>query len=101
MNCIGIELIIDDANSELLDHIWLRKIKNWGLLTLINAEHLGEGFTLLGGLTDHDAILNNNDWSQIVELGCDIIQTDWPNFLSEYRKRETGGLHGVSTNTDS
>lgn len=56
LNCIGLELIIDNANSELLDPIWLSKIKNQGLMTLINAEHLGEGFNLLGGLTDHDAI---------------------------------------------
>lgn len=87
LNVIGLELIIDNLNSELLDEDWLSEIKDRGLLTVVNAEHLGKGFNLLGGLDDHTSILNGNDWSPITGLGMDVIQTDWPNFLNQFRKK--------------
>lgn len=98
LNTIGLELIIKNLDSELLDPDWIKEIKESGLFTVINAEHLGKGFNLLGGLTDHTAILNNNDWSPIVNLGCEVIQTDWPNFLNQYRENSEGGGHGVPAN---
>lgn len=87
LNTIGLELIIKAKDSELLEDKWLQSLNSNQLLTLINSEHLGHEYNLLGGLTDHTAIFNNNDWSPITSLGMGIIQTDWPNFLSQYREK--------------
>ncbi len=86
LNTVGFELIIDHFNSDLLSEEWLKRIRQKDLVTVVNSENLGNEFNLLGGFHDDVALIENKSWDKIVDLGIGIIQTDWPNFLNEYRK---------------
>jgi len=86
INTIGMELVIADVQSNLLDKSWLSHIKEKNLLFVANSENLGAEFNLFFGLNDDTALLDDSKWDAIVQLGVDVIQTDWPNFLNEYRK---------------
>ncbi|MBM6614988.1 glycerophosphodiester phosphodiesterase family protein [Desemzia sp. RIT804] len=87
IHTIGLELVVADLQSDLLDPVWLEENRKNGLLTIVNAENLGSEFNLFGGLNDDGALLNDYDWNKFVELGIDVIQTDWPNFLFQYREK--------------
>lgn len=87
INTIGLELVITDLQSNLLDPAWLEQNRKKGLFTIANSENLGSEFNLFGGLNDDVALLDSNDWTKFVQLGIDVIQTDWPNFLFQYREK--------------
>lgn len=84
---IGLELVVADLQSELLDSVWLEENREKGLFTIMNAENLGSEFNLFGGLKDDGALFGNDDWTKVIQLGLDVIQTDWPNFLFQYREK--------------
>lgn len=86
VDMIGLELVVDDLKSELLDPSWLKQIKKAGLFTVANSENLGSEFNLFAGLGDNGALLGNNDWAKMIQSGIDVLQTDWPNFLFDYRE---------------
>lgn len=88
LTTVGLELIITSLDSQMLDSKWLHYLREQKLMTIVNAENLGQGYNLLANLTDCSAILQDNDWSEIVKYDFDIIQTDWPNFLYSYRERQ-------------
>lgn len=86
---VGMELIIRDLQSELLtNNLWLEKIKESGRFIVGNAENLGMDFNLFGGITDNTGLFQDEKWGKFVQSGMTVIQTDWPNFLSEYRKKQ-------------
>lgn len=56
-------------------------------MIIANSEHLGETFALFDQLNESQAILDNElIWKQMNDYGVNVIQTDWPNFLKEYRQ---------------
>ncbi|WP_423188679.1 glycerophosphodiester phosphodiesterase family protein [Alkalibacterium sp. f15] len=83
---IGVELIVTDLKSELLDSGWLKLIKYMGLFTVANSENLGPDFNLFGGITDDSVLFEETTWDAFTKRGIDIIQTDWPNFVRDYRE---------------
>lgn len=84
---IGAELIVEQLNSELLDTHWLNKVKEKGQFTVANAENLGESFHLFAGLSDDTALFEDGHWDSFLKAGIDVIQTDWPMFLNDYREQ--------------
>lgn len=87
IDMIGVEIVTEQLDSELLDPIWLSELKEKKYLIIANAENLGADFNLFGKLTDQEALLKGGDWGEIIQTGVNCIQTDWPNFLSEYRRK--------------
>ena len=87
INMIGLEMVVEDLNSELLDPVWMKQIKQDNLFVVANAENLGSDFNLFAHLSDDGALLGNDDWTKMIELGVDVLQTDWPNFLFAYLKK--------------
>lgn len=87
INTIGLEIVVEDLNSELLNTSWMKKMKKADLFIVANAENLGSDFNLFAGLSDDGALLGNDDWTKMIELGVDVLQTDWANFLFDYRKK--------------
>lgn len=86
---VGAELIVNELNQhELLDPFWLKPFIEENLILLANSEHLGEDYYLFAELNDSQAILNDEDeiWGRMLDLGINVIQTDWPNFLYSYRQ---------------
>lgn len=87
---VGVELIVDHLNEhELLNNQWLSQLTKNKWLIIANSEHLGERFRLFDQLNDSEAVLANEEkvWGKMQELGINVIQTDWPNFLDAYRQQ--------------
>lgn len=90
---IGVELVVTELESDLLNQEWLSNLKEEGFITVANAENLGEKFRLFGGLSDDVVLFQGQDWTSFTRLGINVIQTDWPSFLLTYREeiKQTGG----------
>lgn len=87
IHTIGLELVVDNLQSELLEPDWLEGNREKRLFTIMNAENLGSEFNLFGGLNDDGALFGDDDWTKVIQLGIDVIQTDWPNFLFQHREK--------------
>lgn len=91
---IGVDLRIDDLNNNsLLESNWLNKLLAQDMMIIANSEHLGREFKLFDILDDTAAILGSETyvWSVMRKYGVNVIKTDWPNFVNDYRNsiRET------------
>lgn len=88
VNTIGLEVIALSENHELYDQNCLIELRDKGYLVLANSINLGTGHNLFANLNDDAALMEdpNEEWGQILDMGANVIQTDWPNFLDEYRK---------------
>ncbi|AGK98595.1 glycerophosphodiester phosphodiesterase family protein [Clostridium pasteurianum] len=86
LNLIGVELIFKDLHSELIDTEYIEKLKSNGILTWVNAITLDDDTILSAGLDDNRAIMENEDesWGKLIDIGFDILQTDWPLLLKQY-----------------
>lgn len=87
IHTIGIEFVMSSMESTLLDEAYVQQLHDEHLLIVANAENLGISFNLFGGLTDDQALFDDKIWEKFLKAGVDIIQTDWPNFLSDYREK--------------
>ncbi len=90
INFVGVELVADSLKKNPLFHeATLNYIDDLGLLTIANAEHLGKHHELFGNLNDSNALLHRGEevWKEILSFNIDVIQTDWPNFLEEFRNK--------------
>lgn len=90
INTIGFEIIAPTENHELFDATWINKLKEDGYITIANAINLGPDHPLFADLTDDNALINNPDevWGRMLDMGINMIQTDWPNFLNDYRNQK-------------
>lgn len=87
---IGVDLRIDDLNNHsLLESNWLNKMINQDMMIIANSEHLGREYKLFDVLDDTAAILGSETyvWSIMRKYGVNVIKTDWPNFVNDYRNR--------------
>ena len=93
---IGVEIVVSHQPSDLLNQNWLNVLAEKGLMIVANAEKLGESYALFNGLDDDVALANgfSTGWGQILASGANTIQTDWPNFLNDFRlERERKPIH--------
>ncbi|WP_416825218.1 glycerophosphodiester phosphodiesterase family protein [Ectobacillus polymachus] len=87
INIVGFEMIFDDPNADYVSKEKLEQLRQMGYHTMINSIVLGGGFqSLCGGFDDDVSLLENPDlgWGKLVEMGFDVIQTDWPLPLRNY-----------------
>lgn len=85
INIVALELIFADLQSELIKQETMERIRQHNLLTWVNALRLNDKTILSALLDDNAAILDGGQsWEQLVNLGFDIIQTDWPLLLHNY-----------------
>lgn len=89
INTIGVEVIANSENHELFDCEWLLDLENKGYIILANSINLGVGYPLFANLTDDQALTetSTDPWGKMLDMGVNAIQTDWPNFLAEYRRK--------------
>jgi len=94
VNLIGLELIFDNLNHELLNPSLIAKAKKDEILLWANAIDLGTEFNLTAGFNDTKAIIDNpeKNWGKLIDLGFDVIQTDWPELLKEFIKNRKGKI---------
>ncbi|MFP1603814.1 glycerophosphodiester phosphodiesterase family protein [Microbacterium sp. 2216-1] len=97
LNVIGIETVTADRQHPFCSPDWAAHLHERGTFSYVNALDLGNGNDLLGGWDDTMAVLQGPDagWGPLVDLGADVIQTDWPTLLHDYlvqRGARTGAI---------
>ena len=88
INLIGVEIIATTEEGELFQKESIKELKNRGLHIIVNSERLEDDKVLFGDIHDDNAIINGTDvWDKALNKGVDIIQTDWPWVLNNYRRK--------------
>lgn len=92
LNTVGVELLARTPDHPALDREAISELKalrptDEPLLVMINSEVLRDGVPLFAGHDDESAVLisPHTAWGPLFDLGVDIIQTDWPWVLRDYR----------------
>lgn len=88
INLSAVEMIFKDLNLDLVQPETFKLCKKLNLATFVNAETLGrkERFVLSADLGDNLSIEKGFEygWGKLVDMGFDIIQTDWAGILNQY-----------------
>lgn len=86
VNVAAAELIFKTTKEPLADSVFLQELKEHNIIPWVNAITLNDKDILSGGLDDNHAIANNFDenWGRLIDMGFQIIQTDWPALLRNY-----------------
>lgn len=87
INVVGLELIAQDTECELFKDEVIKQLKEKNLFMWANSITLDDETKLFGGLDDNISIIESPDkgWGKLIEKGLNVIQTDWPSLLREYR----------------
>lgn len=80
----AVELVFESSDSPLIDREIINLLHEKSIKVWVNAIDLTE--ILSGGHTDTISILDNPNqgWGWLVDIGADIIQTDWVTELNQY-----------------
>lgn len=86
INVVGVEVVADRPNHELLQPDFISYLKERDVLVYMNAIDLGNGRPLCAGWDDTVAVTSDPDlsWGRLLERGANVIQTDWPSLLERY-----------------
>lgn len=89
INMIGMEIIAEDQESPFFRDETIKTIKDKDLLIWINAIRLDDQNILYAGFDDDASIMKGTEhgWQKLVDKGADMIQTDWPSLLYNYREK--------------
>ena len=81
-----VEFIFLQPTSSLIEANFMQTIKANKQKIWINALSLSDTLSLAGGFDDNRAIAGDieGSWGKLINLGFDIIQTDWPLLLHMY-----------------
>ncbi|MBQ6366162.1 MAG: glycerophosphodiester phosphodiesterase family protein [Oscillospiraceae bacterium] len=90
LNMVGIELIAHSEKDDLYSDEAIRFIHAHNLFCWVNALVISDCYpkaALYGTLNDDVSIANGPDagWGILMDKGIDVIQTDWPSILRDYR----------------
>lgn len=86
VNVAAAELIFADLDSPLVSEAFLGELRREGIAPWVNAITLDDDTVLSGGLDDNRAIGEGFEaaWGELVRMGFEMIQTDWPALLRGY-----------------
>ena len=95
LNVVGAELIASKPEDELFSDDAIAYIHSRGLFTWVNALTLTDFYpeaALYGELDDDISVLEepSRGWGRLMDKGIDVIQTDWPSILRDFRKDKLG-----------
>lgn len=87
LNQVGMEIIFESEDSPLISPEFLDSLHSRGQYAWVNALTLDDVKKLSAGHDDDTALLRDMDqgWGWLLDRGFDVIQTDWPWLLREYR----------------
>ena len=94
VNTVAAEVIASGGDSALYGEAAAERIHGAGLCLWVNALCLGEREKdRLYGRLDDPASLEDpgRGWGEMMRIGADMIQTDWPDLVREERRRQFGG----------
>ncbi|WP_440896817.1 glycerophosphodiester phosphodiesterase family protein [Amphibacillus sp. Q70] len=89
INIVAVEIKAETTNSDFFQSDNIMKIKAEKLLVWINALTMNDTKKLFAGYDDNLSIVKaeSDGWGTILNKGADIIQTDWPSLLKDYREK--------------
>lgn len=89
INVAAAELIFEDLESPFLDAEFMKELHDLGIAPWVNAITLDDDTVLSGKLDDNNAIKNSfeENWGKLIDLGFEIIQTDWPALVKGFVTR--------------
>ncbi|MBQ8082259.1 MAG: glycerophosphodiester phosphodiesterase family protein [Clostridia bacterium] len=95
LNTVGVELIAFTPEDELFREEAIQYIHSKGLFCWVNALTLTDVQpykALYGGLDDDLSISETpaQGWGRLMDMGFDVIQTDWPALVKNYRTERLG-----------
>lgn len=88
INLVGFEIIENGNKFEFINSERFDKYKQGDYMFLANSINLDDDTKLFGPLCDDAALLGNPDevWGKMLDMGINAIQTDWADFLYQYRQ---------------
>lgn len=86
---IGVELLAQEPDHPFLSQGYVASLHARGVLAFANAINLENRIPLFAGYDDETSLRGRPDdgWGRLIDLGIDIIQTDWPALLAHYLGR--------------
>lgn len=86
VNCIGAEVVFREMTEEVATKEYIDSMHKKGRLLFVNSIVYNYKEVLSAGHTDDEAVTGNADfaWGGLVDMGFDIIQTDWCLYLKNY-----------------
>lgn len=90
INVCAAELIFDTLDHPFTDPGFLKELQDQGIAPWVNVITLNDTDILSGGLDDNHAIAEGFDgnWGKLIDMGFQILQTDWPALLRGYIDRK-------------
>lgn len=87
LNLIGVEVMFTGSDSPFVQPETIARLHEQGLTVWVNTLVLPNGVPLAGKYDDERALYEGPDaaWGPLLDLGIDVIQTDWPWLLAAYR----------------
>ena len=94
LNVVGCEIIAFDEQMELFSDESIQRIHDRNLFVWVNAITLGDVGVrpLYAKLDDDVSVLEDPSlgWGKLFEKKIDVMQTDWPALLYQYRRKILG-----------
>ena len=89
INLIAMEIIADSQENPFFHDETIQRIKEKDLLIWVNGIKLDDDHILFAEFDDDVSIIKGPEygWQKIIEKGADMIQTDWPSLLNNYRQQ--------------
>ena len=86
VNVMAAEIIMVEPSSEAASRAIIEELHKRGSMAWINTLTLHDKVTLSMWRDDNKAVIDGPDevWGWLMDLGFDIIQTDWPALLRDY-----------------
>ena len=92
INVVGVEAILSSEDTDLFRDESIAWIHEQGLYYWANVITLGNkpGHRLYAGYEDDVALAKGPEasWGKLIDKGIDILQTDWPYQLYQFRKEK-------------
>ena len=86
LNILAVEINFQSDDQDIVSPEYLELLRKKGLLLWCNSIKLNHRDVLAGAFDDDISVLCDPDrgWGRLLDMGFDIIQTDWPGPLKEY-----------------
>lgn len=88
LNLVAVECQWHEEGNPLSTKAFTDRLHQEGLLAWANSLHLSDDWSINSFWDDTRSIEKGPDagWGKLYKAGFDVIQTDWPNLLSAWRK---------------
>ncbi|WP_406713614.1 glycerophosphodiester phosphodiesterase family protein [Trueperella pyogenes] len=91
IDLVGFEILAEHESDSVLHQELLLYLKEQGYALWFNSINLENARPLCAGYDDVTSLFVSPDlgWGKLIDLGADVIQTDWPAPLKSYLRRRS------------